>query len=277
MDDKHEVDRTVSPVTKFRPVEAQLAVLKEKYSKIVLDVSTPKGLKDAKKIRREIVSFRTSIDKARKKLKAPLIEKGRVIESEAKRITAEILLLEEPVTSVIRAEEERIAEEKAAAERADQERIDAIKRKIETIENHAIAAQVPHVTSDQVKQSIVEVQEIVIDDSYEEFRDQAIDVKAATLSSLAMLRQTKQKAEADAEELAQLRAEKAERERKEAEEADRKKQVKESAEAQINKEPEYPEYPGFTGIVNTVAVKFDVPIPVAKAWIVKAAEEIGDE
>ncbi len=66
--------------------------------------------------------YRTALETLRKEIKAPALERCRLIDDEAKRITAELLKIEEPIDTAIKAEEQRKEEEKAAKARAEAER-----------------------------------------------------------------------------------------------------------------------------------------------------------
>ena len=85
-------------------------------------------------------SYRVSLEKLRVEIKAPALERTRLNDAEAKRITAELLAIEEPIDAVIKAEETRKAEEKAARERAEQARIAEIQNRIAAIRGAVTAA-----------------------------------------------------------------------------------------------------------------------------------------
>lgn len=110
-------------MTEFKIVEynetaAAIAVLREKYC-TVFDVTTTKGMTAARETRAEVKGYRVTLEKVRVELKAPALERTRLIDAEAKRITAELLAIEEPIDETIKAEERRKEEEKAAKARAE--------------------------------------------------------------------------------------------------------------------------------------------------------------
>jgi len=63
-----------------------LAVFEDKYLTILVDCSTPKGMKSAKDCRKEIRDARLNLEDLRKEAKAPVLVKGTQIDDEAKAI-----------------------------------------------------------------------------------------------------------------------------------------------------------------------------------------------
>lgn len=113
------------PIVEYRQTDAAIATLRDKYEKVQFDVATAKGMDAALIARRELRELRTKLEGTRETLKKPVIETGRLIDAEAKRITRALLDLEEPIDEQIKAEEtRRLAEKKAReeAERAAMER-----------------------------------------------------------------------------------------------------------------------------------------------------------
>lgn len=101
-------------IAEYSPTAAALAELRQRFGNIAFDLSTTKGDKDARAARLELVRLRTGLETKRKELKAPALERSRLIDDEAKRITAAILELETPIDEQIKAAEaakeaERIA------------------------------------------------------------------------------------------------------------------------------------------------------------------------
>ena len=117
-------------IQEYNQTAAALAELNARYGNVVWSPRTTDGMAAAKKARAEVKGYRTELEAKRKELKAPALERCRLIDDEAKRITAELLKLEEPIDQVIKAEEARIAAEKAEKERIERERVNAIRAKI---------------------------------------------------------------------------------------------------------------------------------------------------
>ena len=97
----------MSALTEYNPTEAALADLRQRYADVAFDLTTTKGDKEARAARKELVTLRTSLEAKRKELKAPALERAKLIDTEAKRIEAAILELEEPIDAQIKADEAR--------------------------------------------------------------------------------------------------------------------------------------------------------------------------
>jgi colicin import membrane protein len=122
---------TVSSIVEFSKTEAALADLRQRYKDIVVDCSTRDGMQVAIKGRAELRGFRVTLEKTRVDLKAPVLERGRLIDAEAARITAELLAMEEPLDALIKVEENRKEQERLAKEEEERKRIASITTRIE--------------------------------------------------------------------------------------------------------------------------------------------------
>lgn len=103
-----------SAISEYRATEAGLAQLREQYG-TVPDVTTKDGMLAAREARRDCVSLRTAIESKRQELKAPLLKQGRLLDDEAKRITAEIAKVESPIDEAIKAEEAKVEKRREEA------------------------------------------------------------------------------------------------------------------------------------------------------------------
>lgn len=244
-------------IAEYNETAAAIAVLREKYC-TVFDVATTKGMTVAKEARTEVRGYRVALEKLRVELKAPALERTRLIDAEAKRITAELLAIEEPIDAVIKAEEARKEEEKAAKARAEAARLAGIAAKISAIRQRM--SLTVNKTSDQMKILLNETQTLELSpDEFQEFLPDALQALEETQNAIqtaldyAILYEAEQariKAEQEAEaawlkaereELARLReaeaARQAEQARIEAEarkaEAARLQQEREAQEAEL--------------------------------------------
>lgn len=120
-------------VAEYSVTEAALLELESQLRDATFDVATTAGMKLAKESRFALVKMRTTIEAARKALKEPLLTRGKLIDSEAKRITDRIAALEEPIDAQIKQEERRKEAERQAKERAIAERIAGMVRRIEKV------------------------------------------------------------------------------------------------------------------------------------------------
>ncbi|NJM12645.1 MAG: hypothetical protein HC889_12925 [Synechococcaceae cyanobacterium SM1_2_3] len=203
-------------IAEYNETAAALAELKNKYC-TVFDVQTTKGMSDAREARAEVRSYRIGLEKLRKEIKAPALERTRLIDEEAKRITAELLAIEEPIDQQIKAEETRKVEEKAAKERAEAARIAAIQARIAAIRNHYTAAVNQCADDTRLIIEQLAAMELAPDD-FAEFMPEAKAAQDETRAALIILLSQQMEAEAEQahikaerEELARLRQQEEER------------------------------------------------------------------
>lgn len=212
-----ELAEVTNAVAEFDRVAAGLAALREKYQGVIYDVTTTGGMKDAKEARLAVREPRFEVERIRKAAKAPILALGKKLDSEAARITAELLKIEEPIDTVIKAEEARKEAEKQAKIEAEMRRVADLQERVAELRgNRALSS---HSGSGLIAGHVADLEKILVDDSFQEFRQQAEDAKASGLSWLrelhaaALAHEAEQKRIlAEREELARLRAEQAERE-----------------------------------------------------------------
>jgi DNA repair exonuclease SbcCD ATPase subunit len=249
-------------IVEYTETAAAIAVLREKYC-TVFDVTTTKGMDEAKKARAEVKGYRVALEKVRKEIKAPALERSRLIDEEAKRITAELQAIEEPIDEAIKAEEQRKEEEKAAKARAEAARLAGIAAKVSALRN--LVSLVANQPAEIIGAELEKVQKLELSEAdYQEFMPDALealtearkDLQAALNTRLLYeAEQARIKAEQEAEaarmkaereELAKLReieaARQAEQARIEAEarqvEAARLKAEREAQEAELKAQRE---------------------------------------
>ena len=107
MSRNEQESKPTSAITEYNATEAALTGLRARLKDARYEVTTTAGMDLARKDRRELRTLRTDLENKRVEIKAPALERCRQIDSEAKRITAELLLLEKPIDDQIKAEEAR--------------------------------------------------------------------------------------------------------------------------------------------------------------------------
>lgn len=218
-------------IKEYSATEAGLAQLRKKYADVQFDLATKEGDEEARAARRELVKLRTSLEAKRKELKAPALAHAMAIDSEAKRITAQIKALEEPIDAQIKAEEKRKEEEKAERERIERERVLAILAKIDVM--RGLAHESAFDTSEQIQSTLTDLSAMEIaDDEFAEFTEEATKVQAVAIDALSELLG---RAKAREEEAAKLAAERAELERQRQEQEARETKEREAREAEARK------------------------------------------
>lgn len=105
--------------------DATIAEFREKYTGLA--ITDAESEKAVRKARSEVKRVRVAVEKRRKELKADALEWGRKVDGEAKRITALLTEVEQPLIDEIK----RVEDEREAAERAKIEAELEAKRKAE--------------------------------------------------------------------------------------------------------------------------------------------------
>lgn len=119
---------TETAIAEYRPMEAAVADLRAKYGATHWEVRSVDGMKAAKEARAAVREFRFNLEHARKEAKSEILARGRLLDSEAARITSDLMVIETPIDEAIKAEEKRIADEKAAKAKAEAEAREAKER-----------------------------------------------------------------------------------------------------------------------------------------------------
>lgn len=172
-------------IQEYSPVELGLQELRRKYANVAVDVGSSKALEEAKRVRAEIRAPRYECEKIRKALKAPALAHAKLIDTEAARITAELLEIETPWDEAIKTEELRKETEKAEREAAERARVTAINEKIANLRGFPSLALECR-TAERVAGLIEKLKAIEpTEDDYQEFLQEALTVKEVALSRMA--------------------------------------------------------------------------------------------
>lgn len=201
-------------IAEYTATEAALADFRTKYKDAVFPVATTKGMTEAKKARADLREHRVALEKERVRIKAPALERCRQIDSEAKRITAELEALEGPIDEQIKAEEQRKEREKAERERLERERVEAMHARFNAIK--ALPLRAVDATAPEIEAIIAEAEAMPTDDFPEDMVAAAkFEIRLAVSSLRAALDKRlaadaeQERIRAEREELERLRAEQA--------------------------------------------------------------------
>lgn len=234
-----DIPTVVTEIAEYSQTAAALSDLRHRFLGVAFNVSTTKGMYEAKKARQEVKGYRTALENKRKEIKAPALERCRLIDDEAKTITAALLEIEEPIDQQIKAEEARKEAEKAAKAEAERQRVAAIRTQIDTIKNHAAFAVGK--SADAILKILSGVEGFEIGEDFQEFKPEAEQAKAETLDKIKALHEAQVQHEseqariaAERAELTRLRAEAEAREREAA--AARAEQERKDREARAEQE-----------------------------------------
>lgn len=206
-------------IAEYSQTSAALADLAQRYRGIAFALDTTAGDKEARAARLELVRLRTSLEAKRKELKAPALERSRLIDTEAKRITDAIVELERPIDEQIKAEEARKEAERQRKLNEDRARIAQLQGRIAQIRRFADRAVGKGAA--EVAEKIALVEGLACGEDFQELQEVAVAARSETLDRLRFMLTDAQKREADSEQLA-LERQRLAAERAELEQAQRK-------------------------------------------------------
>lgn len=205
-------------VIEYSQTNAALAMLREKYG-VVPDVETEEGYALAKAGIKELTTLRTSLEAARKREKDPYLKAGQIIDAEAKRITAELVQLEDPIKAAKKVVDDRL-------ELQRQERIARLQLKVDAIK--AMPGQVRGQPSAAIADMLDRVGEIDAMHDYYDLTKEAVAAREAALNELTQMLTDRLAFEAAEEERKKAEAAQAEmRKQMEAQQAEMRKQQEE--------------------------------------------------
>lgn len=191
----------------FAPFRDRLEAAKTAAAAVTtMDVTTSAGMKAAIAYRATFRELRVEAEKARQIRKKPILEIGRLLDSRAKELEAEITPFEDRFDSAIKAEETRKEAEKAAAAAHERQRIERIQLAIRDIRGSLI--DVAGRSSDAIKEKLQVL--VALEIGPATFNEFALEADAARTDVLAKLREmhdTVQAQEAETRRLADERAE----------------------------------------------------------------------
>jgi colicin import membrane protein len=221
-------------VAEYTETAAALARLEFRMKDVVHDVTTTKGMDAAKKDVAELRTLRTSLDKKRLELNEDDQARIKRRNDEAKRITARIEELEDPIKEQIKVEVQRKEDEKIARAQREKDRQDALRTRIDTMAGLALRSVGK--PSAYIAEKIALLEGMTTDD-FEEMTPVAVNTKADTLAKLRELLAAAESHEQAVAELAESRrreeAQRAENERLERDARDaREKTEREARERQ---------------------------------------------
>jgi len=207
-----ELEVVTKAITDINAVSTGIAALQTQYSGVVYPVTTAAGMEEAKAARLAIRTPRYEVERIRKAAKAPILALGKKLDAEAARIESELLKIEGPIDQQIKAEEDRKEREKQAKIDAELKRVADLQERVAELRGNQSLS--PTDGSEFIAQHVADLERIVVDDSFQEFQQQAEDAKTAGLSRLralhaaALTHEAEQfRIKAEREELARLREE----------------------------------------------------------------------
>ena len=174
---------TNNVVIEYSVTDAAIAELRNKFSGLVVPAGDKQAYKALTSAIAEVRTLRTDVEATRTALKEDALKYGRMVDAEAKRITALLVEIEQPLKEQKAAFDEAV--EKARQERhlAEQKRIADINMSIASI--HAIALSCGMLKADELRERIAAAQLVVISESeFAEFVESAGNVKDKVINTL---------------------------------------------------------------------------------------------
>lgn len=151
-------------IKQFSPFEKELAEFKEKYKGVVYDFTVKKNEKQARSDRFAIGKVVSALDSAHKELKAPLLEKTKLLDSQRKEIKDGLLEIQGDIKAQIDKHEQ-----------IEKDRVDAIKERIALIKTSPDKAA--NWGAEAIGEILKKVEAIKIDDTFAEFQQEALFTK----------------------------------------------------------------------------------------------------
>lgn len=176
-----------TPLVKYSATEAGLLALKAELAGKVYDLKTTKGDQAARADRLRCVTLRTTLEKRRKDFKAPALAYGKLIDTEAARITAEIEALEAPIDAQIKADEQRRAAEKEERERLEREAAEKHAARRSAIAMYALRCQEVGMTAERIAAGMQRLQDADMGDPEVSRAAELVHLRDKTLETMRTL------------------------------------------------------------------------------------------
>jgi len=170
-----DIEQGKVDVEVFNQTDAALSLLAEKYSHIP-DVNSKDGYEFVKAGVKELTGYRTTLDAERQRIKKPYLDAGRIIDNEAKRITAKLVELEEPM----KAKKKEVDDRK---KKQEEQRLARLREKVSAISGRVAEARGK--TRDEIAKIIEDVDAIDTKRDYYDLTREAIEAQQATLHELS--------------------------------------------------------------------------------------------
>jgi hypothetical protein len=213
----NDATQSQTAVTEYSLVESGLAELRSRLQNVVYEVATTAGMEKARTDRRECVKLRVSLEGLRVGLKTKVLERGRLIDGEAKRIQQAIESLETPIDEQIRKREAEQEAVRLAKAKAEAERVEGIQRRIDGL----VAAPADAIgnAAEELAITIKELtDQLISPELYAEFYPRAEAARATAIAKISAMHTA---AVANEREAARLAAERADFERQQRDAADK--------------------------------------------------------
>ena len=198
-------------LAQFRAAETAIVALAAKYRDVAYDVTTTKGMNEAKAARLELrEKGRFALQRTEKAVKADVNDLKRVMADEVDRLVKIVQPVEDAIHAQITAEEERKAREKAERERAEAERVAGHRERLAKIAGYLTHCQQPGMTAARIQTGIDMLAAAAVGGpDWQEFAAEAVELQRTTLDAMRALHAAAVEREAEAARLEAQRQEQA--------------------------------------------------------------------
>lgn len=158
----------------FKKTDAALSSLRERFS--IVPIVTEDNYNEVAEGLKELTKYRTSLEKKRVEIKKPYLDKGKLIDAEAKRITAVLVSLEDPIKAAKKEYDDR-------EEIKRQERIARLQKKVDAIYDFERRAK--NMASNEISELLEELYEIDTANDFYDLTDDATQARSVVLAKLS--------------------------------------------------------------------------------------------
>jgi len=205
MTDKEIVNINETELIKFNVTDKTISDLKEKYKD--LTTQGPDGYAIVKAAIKDVSSIRINLEKFRVEKKAPLLAAEKYLDKEAKRITALLVEIEDPLKLMKKRVDDVEAQIKREREEKEAKRIADIEELIESLKFEPI----PLIAYDTARLDSLRMDFMTkiggINERYGEFADKAETVGRESIELIDKMHERAEQREAEKVELANQKAE----------------------------------------------------------------------
>lgn len=202
---------STSAVAEYNQTEAALAELRTRLAGRTYDLRTTAGDKQARADRLELTRLLSALEAKRVEVKAPLLDRSRLVDAEAKRIAGELEALRQPIDTAIKLDEQRREEERRAAAEAEARRVAALRERLKFLTD--APARAVGKTAAELDRIIGTLELAPVNEAtFAEFLPEALRARDDSLAVLREMLVATKRAEEEAE---RLKAERARIEREE--------------------------------------------------------------
>lgn len=177
-----EAAAPASAIAEYNVTAVALAELRQRLAGKTYDLRTTAGDKEARGDRLELTRLLSALEAKRVELKQPVLDRGRLLDAEAKRISAELEALRQPIDAAIKADEQRREQERQARAAAEAQRVAAIRARITALSQTPM--RVAGKSAEVIAAMLTVLSRLEIDATFAEFTQEAVELRAEVLTQI---------------------------------------------------------------------------------------------